>query len=101
MSFVRGLGWEGCMRCMILTKQEAIKARNQELAAEVSAMEAKLEDARGKLKYVPHLPYPQPYPQSCHIIYSQQLSPAQQLTTAKEPRCCGDGEGAYQASACV
>ncbi|KFZ18549.1 hypothetical protein V502_04044 [Pseudogymnoascus sp. VKM F-4520 (FW-2644)] len=29
---------------------EAIKARNKELAAEVSAMEAKLEDARGKLK---------------------------------------------------
>ena len=37
----------------MLTKQEAIKARNQELAAEVSAMETKLEDARGKLKYAP------------------------------------------------
>ncbi|KFY86702.1 hypothetical protein V500_07456 [Pseudogymnoascus sp. VKM F-4518 (FW-2643)] len=29
---------------------EAIKARNKDLAAEVSSMEAKLEDARGKLK---------------------------------------------------
>lgn len=82
----------------MLTKQEAIKARNKELAAEVSAMETKLEDARGKLKYAPH-----PVTSSPAVIHiaAEWLSPAQQLMTSKKPRCCGDSEGAYQASACV
>ncbi|OBT99127.2 hypothetical protein VE01_02500 [Pseudogymnoascus verrucosus] len=45
---------------------EAIKARNKELTAEVEAMEAKLADARGKLKYSP---LPSPSTPQIPVIY--------------------------------
>ncbi|KFY25212.1 hypothetical protein V493_04759, partial [Pseudogymnoascus sp. VKM F-4281 (FW-2241)] len=75
---------------------EAIKARNEELIGEVEAMEEKLEVERGKLKYALSSPLAE---LSGVPTSSCQLSPV--LTESKKPRRCGDGEGAYQAAACV